>query len=149
MKKYLFVFTLFVAALGLTGCSSDSNVSISDIDVENEDGITGFWKLVGYSSDGNFVNLQGYESRSYIILNKKGHIEADLSHFFVGKYEYDEQGRFTILESQLSGDGSNSSNSDIIFIEEQIFPSKTLSYKVDKESLKLFYSSTDYILFKR
>lgn len=64
-----------------------------------------------------------------------------------GEYSFSREGEFLILSciSTLV----LSTDSDLMFMEEQIGKKKIVSFEVDGNNLKLFYSKNDYLKFSR
>ena len=123
MKKNLFVFTLFVAAFGLTSCSSDDDFSyvgeFSEANIKED--LVGTWHVVKYYNyaiglgemdiDAGEITVAFTREGEMNVINKRG---EELSPFVTGTHKY----RFVDIErSILTGKSKNvlSFDSDFTF----------------------------------
>ena len=139
MKKYLFVFTHFVAALGLTSCSSDD---------DNEE-LAGIWSVIGYGSDEQFVNIDEdllNSMKCRISIHDNGRFAYHIRNTFYGNYRYSSKsGAFAM--SDMEATMIYVMNKDLNHLEDLVH--KYNRARVSGDLLKLYYSDTEYVLFKR
>lgn len=146
MKKVLiFVMLLLTAAtaLSIQSCNSD--------DVQSKGSCTplyGKWLLLGYGSDKNYIGKENnWTEYCFLILQENGSLEGNIGNDFVGMFSFTVNGEFAI--NNCRGSLNLSTNPHIVFIENQICGCKIKSYKLSKNELKLFYSSSEYLMFRK
>lgn len=147
MKKvFIIVIMLLVAAtaLSIQSCNSDD-------DVQSEGSCTppyGKWLLLGYGSDKNYIGKENnWTENCFLILQENGSLEGNIGNDFVGMYTFTVNGEFAIYNFRGSLDLFT--NPHIVFIEDQICGCKIKSYKLSDNELKLFYSSSEYLKFRK
>lgn len=135
---------LLMTNLIVMSCGSDDEVDTG----QNFSALYGRWVLQGYVSNGNFVSYEDRETRDcYLLLEEGGNYYGQICNSLQGEYSFNQNGEFHILSciSTLIW----STDSDLMFMEEQIGEKKIRSFAIEGNSLKLYYSQNDYLKFSR
>ena len=133
-------------SLGLfSACSSDEDVQSEESTAQ---ALYGKWLVLGYGSDDNFTAKENNWTNDYfLILKEDGSLEGWIGNDLIGAYTFKENGEFTV--TWCGGSKSLPTNPHIVFMEDQLRCRKIKSYKLSNDELKLFYSSSEYLLFRK
>ena len=145
MKK-VFVMMGMLLSLGLfSACSSDEDVQSEESTAQ---ALYGKWQVLGYGSDDNFTAKENnWTEHCFLILKEDGSLEGWIDNDFVGSYTYKENGEFSVTNCR--GSKVLSTNLHIVFMEEQVCNRKIKAYKLLDNELRLFYSESEYLLFRK
>lgn len=148
MKKLFFlvigIVMLLMASLVVLSCGSDDEIDTG----RDFSALYGRWVLQGYVSNGNFVSCEKSGTGDcYLFLEEDGNYHGQFCNRMDGEYSFSREGEFLILSciSTLVW----STDSDLMFMEEQIGKKKIRSFEIEGNSLKLYYSKNDYLKFSR
>ena len=148
-KKQVYggVLLIAVMAFSLLSCSSsnDNDDFGSSVSRSGNVSISGTWKLLGYISDGVYKDMKQYDG--FITLEENGHFFCKIGNELQGSYEYvSSNGNFSITECGTTKVLYD--NEDVSFLESLIYHKKIVSAEFTGDSLKLFYSEKDYVVFE-
>lgn len=148
MKKWYYltscVVMLLMTNLIVTSCSSDNEIDTR----QNFSMLYGKWVLQGYVSNGDFVSFEKSETGDcYLLLEENGNYNGRFCNSVQGEYSYSQNGEF-LIQSCIST-MVWATDSDIMFVEEKIGKKEIRSFETDGNSLRLYYSPSDYLRFSR
>jgi hypothetical protein len=157
MKKNLFIpLTLLIVALAfpLHSCSSDDDGDINT-PTTRAGAITlvGTWSMIGYGSDEEFNSIDKLVASFpsvddlYVLFKEDGEFYCWFWNQLAGNYDYSADGKFSILKCGTSK--LLIVNDEVIFIEDLFYHKKLNRAEILDGNLKLYYSDTEYLLFKK
>ena len=145
MKK-VFVMMGMLLSLGLLcACSSDEDVQSEE---NTAQALYGKWLVLGYGSDDNFTAEENnWTGHRFLIFKEDGSFEGWIDNDLVGTYTFKENGEFAV--TKCGGTQVESTNPHIVYMEEQVWGKKIKTYKLLDNELRLFYSESEYLLFRK
>ena len=148
MKKRFFliisVAMLLMTSLVVMSCSSDDEIDTG----QDLSALYGRWELQGYVSNGKFVSCEKIGARDcYLVLEEDGNYHGQFCNRMDGEYSFSLEGEFLILSCISTQIWST--DSDLMFMEEQIGKMKIKSFAFEGNCLNLYYSPNDYLKFSR
>ena len=143
-KSFVIACWLLLAGVVIAGCSSsDDEVGEGRIPAPY-----GNWLLLGYGSDDNFTGKENnWKSDLYLVLDENGDLKGWIGNELFGTYTFNEDGEFTV--TRCGGTKVLADNPHINFVEDQVRGCHIKSYRVTNEELRLYYSSDEYLKFRR
>jgi len=146
MKKIFFMMGMLLSLGLLCACSSDDDVVQSE--ESRAQALYGKWQVLGYGSDDNFTAKENnWTEHCFLIFKEDGSFEGWIDNDLIGTYTFKENGEFTV--TRCGGTLVLSTNPHIVFMEEQVRERKIKSYKLLDNELRLFYSSSEYLMFRK
>jgi len=147
-KAYIFIMMLIaITVLSILSCNSDSDNDFKS-EVNNTTALFGKWLLLGYGSDDNFIGKESnWTDHCFLVLKEDGKFEGKIGNEFIGTYTFKTNGEFDVTDCR--GTCILFVNPHIVFMEEQVCDLKIKSYKLLDDELKLFYSSSEYLKFRK
>lgn len=153
MRKLWFMCLPVLAVLlmaGLMSCSSENNENtegegpmLSRADLKP---VVGHWNLVGYSSEGVFVSVEGRLGKEmFIDLEDDGKMSGTICNEFSGSFSCNEKGDFSF--SEYGGTKMMSDDEDIVFVEDHL--AKVNKYESVDGVLRLFFAGKGYVEFRK
>ena len=138
------VVMLLMTSLVVLSCASDDEIDTG----ENFRMLYGRWVLLGYVSNGNYVDYEDSGTKEcYLLLEEDGSYNGRFCNSLQGEYSFNQNGEFLILSCISTMIWST--DSELMFMEEQIGQKKIRSFEMEGNCLKLYYSKNDYLKFSR
>ena len=135
---------LLMTSLVVLSCGSDDEIDTG----QNFNALYGRWVLLGYVSNGNYVDYEDSGTKEcYLLLEKDGSYNGRFCNSLKGEYSFNQNGEFFILSCISTMIWST--DSELMFMEEQIGQKKIRSFEIEGNYLKLYYSQNDYLKFSR
>ena len=145
MKKIIVIMGMLLSLGLFSACSSDEDVQSEESTAQ---ALYGKWQVLGYGSDDNFTAKENnWTGHPFLIFKEDGSFEGWIDNDLVGTYTFKENGEFTI--TRCGGTKVLSTNPHIVYMEEQVWGKKIKSYKLLDNELRLFYSESEYLLFRK
>ena len=154
MKKYLFILigAMLLTMVGVTSCSSD-DIPVYD-DSEPAESLYGEWRLVGWTEDGNWFEIdtnfvcRQHFSIEFLEYEENCYVTAwsAVNEIYIGKLTLN--GKELIWDASMRGSTMVYGNlKENLFFEDHICDIK--SYKISRKQLKLYYTDEDYFEFTK
>lgn len=148
MKKKLLLVSgavlLLMTSLVVMSCGSDDDVD-SERDLST---LYGRWVLQGYVSNGNTIFYENRGIRDcYLFLKEDGNFDGQFCNQLQGEYSFNQNGDFLIISCVSTMIWST--DSVLMFMEEQIGKMKISSFALEGDCLNLYFSPKDYLKFTR